>query len=230
MAQAGDVISYLQMCAEEDVQLRKGMNFRHRGKPSVILMSVRPGAPYKDEVRDDGRVLIYEGHDVPTTQNGRKRKEMDQQAKTPEGRLTENGLFYQAAQDFKDNRSPPEIVKVYEKVRTNVWVYNGLFKLIDAYTTNSEGRQVFKFHLELIGEGLVPDAQSPGLEQTRVIPTEVKREVWRRDKGRCVECGSTINLHFDHILPFSRGGTSLLESNIQILCAKHNLQKRDRIV
>ena len=30
---------------------------------SVILMSVRPNSPYRDEVQDDGAVLIYEGHD-----------------------------------------------------------------------------------------------------------------------------------------------------------------------
>jgi hypothetical protein len=39
----------------------------------------------------------------------------------------------------------------------------------------------------------------------------VKLAVWKRDKGSCVLCGSTKNLHFDHILPFSKGGTSLSE-------------------
>jgi 5-methylcytosine-specific restriction endonuclease McrA len=53
--------------------------------------------------------------------------------------------------------------------------------------------------------------------------------VWERDGGKCVRCGSQDNLHFDHILPFSKGGTSMLESNIQLLCARHNLSKGDRI-
>jgi 5-methylcytosine-specific restriction endonuclease McrA len=57
----------------------------------------------------------------------------------------------------------------------------------------------------------------------------VKLEVWKRDKGKCIQCGSTDNLHFDHILPFSKGGTSLTAENIQLLCARHNLQKRDKI-
>lgn len=60
-------------------------------------------------------------------------------------------------------------------------------------------------------------------------PTEVKREVWRRDDGRCVLCGDTKNLHFDHDLPFSKGGTSLSSMNVKILCMKHNLQKSDKI-
>jgi 5-methylcytosine-specific restriction endonuclease McrA len=55
-------------------------------------------------------------------------------------------------------------------------------------------------------------------------------EVWRRDKGKCVQCGSTDNLHFDHILAYSRGGTSLKAENIQLLCARHNLQKSDKII
>jgi 5-methylcytosine-specific restriction endonuclease McrA len=67
------------------------------------------------------------------------------------------------------------------------------------------------------------------LTSTRVIPTEVKLEVWRRDRGRCVECGATENLHFDHVIPWSRGGSSMTAENIQLLCARHNLAKHDRI-
>src|SRR5262249_32757924 len=62
----GDVISYLDMCREEGVNLQRGMNYRIRADSSVLLMSVRPGAPYADRVEEDGRVLIYEGHDQPT--------------------------------------------------------------------------------------------------------------------------------------------------------------------
>jgi 5-methylcytosine-specific restriction endonuclease McrA len=57
----------------------------------------------------------------------------------------------------------------------------------------------------------------------------VKLAVWRRDRGQCVQCGRSDNLHFDHIIPFSRGGSSLVAENVQILCARHNLAKRDAI-
>ena len=50
-----------------------------------------------------------------------------------------------------------------------------------------------------------------------------------RDQGRCVECGATDELHFDHVVPFSKGGTSLTAENVQLLCARHNLQKSARI-
>ena len=67
-------------------------------------------------------------------------------------------------------------------------------------------------------------------EHNRLIPSRVKAEVWKRDKGQCVQCGSKDHLHFDHILPFSKGGTSIDVKNIQILCARHNLQKSDKII
>ena len=62
-----------------------------------------------------------------------------------------------------------------------------------------------------------------------MIPSDVKLAVCKRDGGKCVRCGSTDNLHFDHVLPFSKGGSSLLEENVQLLCARHNLEKSDRI-
>ncbi len=67
------------------------------------------------------------------------------------------------------------------------------------------------------------------LSHTRVIPSEVKKLVWMRDHGQCVLCGSQENLHFDHDLPYSKGGTSFSEKNVRLLCMKHNLQKSAKI-
>jgi len=119
---------------------------------------------------------------------------------------------------------------VYEKLRQGVWSYNGVFHLVDSWRQQSSGREVFKFRLVAI-EGDEDLSLPVRLDATRrrVIPTHVKLEVWQRDRGRCVICGATDELHFDHIVPFSKGGTSLVAENIQLLCARHNLQKRDRI-
>ncbi|WP_188901860.1 HNH endonuclease [Deinococcus aerophilus] len=61
------------------------------------------------------------------------------------------------------------------------------------------------------------------------IPAHVKVEVWKCDGGACVQCGATDELHFDHILPYAWGGTSLTAHNVQLLCARHNLAKSDRL-
>lgn len=60
------------------------------------------------------------------------------------------------------------------------------------------------------------------------IPESVRREVWRRDQGKCVECGSKENLEFDHIIPVSKGGSNTAR-NIQLLCEKCNRQKSNNI-
>ena len=62
------------------------------------------------------------------------------------------------------------------------------------------------------------------------VPTAVKVAVWKRDQGKCVECGAIDNLHFDHDVPFSKGGSSITEANVKLLCARHNLQKSDKII
>jgi len=231
LIEQGDVISYLRMCTEEGANLQRGMNFHLKGRHSVILMSLRPGAPYSDRVEENGKVLIYEGHDIPFHKGGPDPKSVDQAEYNPGGSLTQNGLFYEAAKKHKQGVKAPELVKVYEKIRSGVWVYNGLFKLVDAWKEESNARKVFKFKLELLpSSSLASRANIQKIDHIRLIPTSVKLEVWKRDKGRCVICGSQDNLHFDHIIPYSRGGSSLVAENVQILCARHNLEKRDKIV
>jgi hypothetical protein len=53
-----NIISYIEMCQREGLSLQKGMNFSVGRNHSVILMSVRPGAPYNDRLEDDGTTLI----------------------------------------------------------------------------------------------------------------------------------------------------------------------------
>ncbi len=62
------------------------------------------------------------------------------------------------------------------------------------------------------------------------IPARVKREVWKRDRGRCQWpiagkeggiCGSTLRVEFDHRVPRARDGPSSVEG-VRLLCAFHN--------
>jgi hypothetical protein len=61
----------------------------------------------------------------------------------------------------------------------------------------------------------------------RHIPAVVKRDVWRRDGGRCVfrgpdgHCGETAFLEYHHVIPFAAGG-STDAANLQLRCRAHN--------
>ena len=101
---------------------------------------------------------------------------------------------------------------------------------MNSWNEQSRGRRVFKFKLVAV-EGDEDFSQPSQLkaERRRIIPTAVKLEVWKRDGAKCCECGATEELHFDHIVPVVKGGTSLAAENIQLLCARHNLEKRDHI-
>ena len=50
---------------------------------------------------------------------------------------------------------------------------------------------------------------------------EIRRQVWRRDKGRCSNCRSTFALEIDHVMPRAAGGPSTLE-NTRLLCRACN--------
>ncbi len=62
----------------------------------------------------------------------------------------------------------------------------------------------------------------------RHIPASVKREVWRRDQGRCASvapdgtrCGSAHGVEFHHVQPYAVGGEATLE-NIEMRCRAQN--------
>ena len=74
---AGEIIAYIDMCAEEKTSLQRGMNYQLPSGRTVILMSRRPNAPYVDRVEDEGRTIIYEGHDVPKSAELRDPKLVD---------------------------------------------------------------------------------------------------------------------------------------------------------
>jgi hypothetical protein len=65
-------------------------------------------------------------------------------------------------------------------------------------------------------------------DEQRLIPESVKFEVWRRDGGKCLKCGSQRGLEFDHIIPFSKGGSNTAR-NIQLLCESCNRSKSNNI-
>ena len=52
----------------------------------------------------------------------------------------------------------------------------------------------------------------------------LRAEVFARDGGKCVRCGSTEDLHCDHILELANGGTNDID-NLMTLCRSHHSAK-----
>jgi 5-methylcytosine-specific restriction endonuclease McrA len=66
--------------------------------------------------------------------------------------------------------------------------------------------------------------QQPPQGQRQPIPREVRRAVFERDGGQCVECGSKFDLQYDHLIPVALGGASTAD-NLQLLCGECNRLK-----
>ncbi len=225
-----DLIKYNTLVMNEGgINLQRGMNFGIRGSYSIVLMSVEKNAPYADEMFDDG-IIKYEGHDAERVPKEDK-KSIDQPIAYSSGTPTQNGKFYNAAMQFKKGERAAAKVKVYRKIRAGIWVDMGFYDLIDSYTQNDGKRNVFKFILKPINDAFDPNtSENTEIDHNRLIPGWVMQEVYIRDKGQCQQCGEKDNIHFDHIIPYEKGGSSKDPKNIQILCARHNLKKSNKLV
>lgn len=84
-----------------------------------------------------------------------------------------------------------------------------------------------------------PMVEGPGdakgeIPTPRSIPLALRYKILCRDKFRCVICGAspakdvTVELHVDHIYPWSLRGRNV-EENLRTLCAKCNLGKGAKI-
>lgn len=69
---------------------------------------------------------------------------------------------------------------------------------------------------------------------SRTINLRIRFLVLKRDDFKCCKCGASpakdpsVVLHVDHIVPWSKGGETVLE-NLQTLCSKCNIGKSNII-
>jgi hypothetical protein len=111
------------------------------------------------------------------------------------------GIFYEVDKTYNEEEAMLLVLESFDAERR-------LFERL---------KQKFNSHEESVSSG------------DRRIPENVRIEVWRRDGGRCARCGSREKLEYDHIIPFSRGGTNTAR-NIELLCENCNRTKKDNIV
>lgn len=75
-----------------------------------------------------------------------------------------------------------------------------------------------------------PRAARVATSGTRHVPAAVKREVWKRDRGRCAFVGAAGRceergfLEFHHAVPFADGGQTTA-ANLYLRCRAHNLHE-----
>ena len=120
---------------------------------------------------------------------------------------------------YSDIQKPLSLFSVgtYEQ-RFGSW-YNAL----DAFVIYmSEEESVIKPNVRINKDGIKHTTK-------RELSARLKVQVLMRDGNRCrlcgVECNDGLhNVHFDHIIPWSKGGETTLD-NLQVLCSDCNLAK-----
>ena len=121
-------------------------------------------------------------------------------------------------------------VAVAEDERRTWWMFRDRFFWEDdglgpdevAALVHERERRLRK-RIERAQDLMAADAEAVG-PRREGIPEDVRREVFRRDGGRCVTCGSAELLQFDHVIPVALGGAST-PANLQVLCAPCNRDK-----
>jgi HNH endonuclease len=138
--------------------------------------------------------------------------------------ITSNRILFNS-DGYSFEFRPSKIVDISKKadtveIKTSINKGSGLYYVDDAK------------YIEAILFGLVSShnfqTENLSSERTRHISSLVKRKTWAKDGGKCVYCSAKEYLEYDHIIPFSKGGSNS-ENNIQLLCRNCNLAKSDRI-
>jgi hypothetical protein len=151
-------------------------------------------------------------------------------------------LFFELTKDVftelwnKQKNHPTHVGK--DLARGYYWLYGGFLYVADRWYKNEEVELLFQdkerreqAKLERLGKFAKAEKAAKdwdSVPQRELIPEDVRAFVWRRDGGRCRRCGSEKNLHFDHIIPISKGGSTIAD-NLQILCMQCNLAKSNNI-
>ncbi len=121
-------------------------------------------------------------------------------------------------------------VAVAEDERRTWWMYRGRFFWEDddlapdeVMALLHERERRLRRRIDRAKDLMLADGAEGG-GRREAIPEDVRREVFRRDGGRCTVCGADSLLQFDHVIPVALGGASTTQ-NLQLLCAPCNREK-----
>jgi HNH endonuclease len=126
----------------------------------------------------------------------------------------------------KQRKSPVPLVRTDTRA---YWIFEDCFYWEDEGLTTDDVRALVlqrtrRRERQLATAHSLMRAEEEGRQIRTPVPVEVRRAVFERDGGRCVECGSGFDLQYDHIIPHSLGGAAAV-ANLQLLCGDCNRKK-----
>lgn len=125
-----------------------------------------------------------------------------------------------------------EVKKYFESVRRKQ--EDGIRESLKQEILEKEEQRLKKEKIKNLKRELMQEMTEQGIIRNNSIlkrepiSQEVQDKVWNRDGGKCIKCESQEKLEFDHIIPFSKGGSNSYR-NLQLLCEKCNRQKSNKI-
>ena len=122
--------------------------------------------------------------------------------------------------------SPVELVRDDERA---YWIFKDCFYWEDENLSADDVKalalqRIRKQDRRLANAHSLMRAEEAGQAPRPPASIEIRRAVFERDRGRCVDCGGSFDLQYDHVIPFSLGGATTIE-NLQLLCADCNRGK-----
>lgn len=153
----------------------------------------------------------------------KKKKEVLKQIENLSKKECDQKLFEMSGQDR------PKLTTLIIKDETFVLLQkvrelSGKYLNNDELLTEMSEQTILKIEKEKFKQ-TSPKKSPPPVEVKRVIPANLKRIVYLRDK-KCVKCGSVHKLNYHHRKPYALGGKTTVE-NIRPLC--FNCNQRSRI-
>lgn len=172
--------------------------------------------------------IVRSSTNVPTTKDGKQREDrnrLNKRSNAPDQREDRNGRKkISNVPDTKDikQRNGRRSNAPDEHDDRNRWNNRSTASSTNGPTTKDDEQCKSR---EIVKRSTVPDTKQTGntLDTRRISPS-MRQEVLKRDGYRCVECGSTSYLEFDHIIPLARGGATSVK-NLQVLCRSCNRKK-----
>ena len=123
-------------------------------------------------------------------------------------------------------QSPVELVRHGERV---YWAFKGCFYWEDEDLSADDVKalalqRIRNRERQLATAHSLMRADEVGQAVRSRVPLEIRRAVFERDGGLCVECRGNFDLEYDHVIPFSLGGATSV-ANLQLLCGDCNRTK-----